>query len=102
MDIKQGFTGTAVPIYIDLDSEAFDYAGTFQIKSVVDWDKLQYNSSYKSPEFFRNKFPSGFEYLAGFDTLFEKMAENAKSPYEEMMSRGVCENKLSVNIKNDE
>ncbi len=94
-------------INIDLDSEGFDYAGTFQMKSIVDWNKLEYNTTYKSPEFFRNKFPIGFEYLTGFETLFEKMAEKAKSPYEEMMeiiSRGDanCENKLLSNSNNDE
>lgn len=84
-------------IEIDLDSDAFDYAGTFRIKSVVDWNKLQYNNSYNSPEYFKNKFPSGFEYLPGFDDIFEKMAENAKTPYEEM-----TEIILSSNSKNDE
>jgi hypothetical protein len=77
-------------IQIDLNSDAFDYAGTFQIKSVVDWDKLQYNSTYKSPEYFRNKFPLGFEYLNGFEEIIQNMANKAKTPYEEMMSRGVA------------
>ncbi len=83
-------------IEIDLDSDAFDYAGTFKRKSVVDWDKLQYNSTYNSPEYFRNKFPSGFDYLPGFDTIIQNMANKAKTPYEEMM-----EIKLSSNINND-
>ena len=101
MIMEQGFTGTAVPIeeqiiQIDLNSDGFDYAGTFQIKSVVDWDKLQYNSTYKSPEYFRNKFPLGFEYLNGFEEIIQNMANNAKTPYEEMM-----EIILSTNINND-
>lgn len=80
-------------IEIDLNSDVFDYTGTFKIKSVVDWNKLDYNSSYRTPEYFRNKFPSGFDYLAGFDTIFQEMALNAKSPLEEIL--------LSSNSNND-
>lgn len=72
-------------IEIDLNSDAFNYAKTFEVKSVVDWDKLQYNSTYNSPEYFRNKFPEGFDYLPGFENIIERMAKNAKTPYEEMM-----------------
>jgi hypothetical protein len=75
-------------IEIDLNSDAFDYAGTLKVKSVVDWDKLQYNSTYNSPEYFRNKFPEGFDYLPGFENILERIASNAKTPYEEMISRG--------------
>jgi hypothetical protein len=104
-------------IEIDLNSDAFDYAGTLKVKSVVDWDKLQYNSTYNSPEYFRNKFPEGFDYLPGFENIIERMASNAKTPYEEMISRGatptmypneiptvsgIAEIILSSNIKNDE
>ena len=84
-------------IEIDFDSDGFDYAGTFRMKSIVDWDKLQYNETYKSHEYFRNNFPPGFEYLSGFDTIIQNMANKAKTPYEEMM-----EIKLSANINNDE
>lgn len=74
-------------VYIDLDSEAFNYAGTFDVKSVVDWDKLQYGNVYKSPEFFESKFPPGFEYLPGFESIFENMADNAKTPLQEIEER---------------
>ena len=70
---------------IDLNSDAFDYSGTFNFKSVVDWSKLEYNSVYKSFDYFRDKFPVGFDYLPGFNDIIQKMADNAKSPYEEMM-----------------
>mgnify|MGYP000912339215 CR=1 FL=1 len=33
-------------IQIDLNSDAFDYARTFQIKSVINCDKLQYNTAH--------------------------------------------------------
>lgn len=83
-------------IEVDLTSNEFDYSGTFQRRQIVDWNKLQYNSTYKSFEYWRDKFPPGFEYLPGFDKIIQKMIENAKSPYEEMM-----EIILSSNI-NDE
>lgn len=83
-------------IEVDLTSNEFDYSGTFQRRQIVDWNKLQYNSTYKSFEYWRDKFPAGFEYLAGFDKIIQNMADKAKSPYEEMM-----EIILSSNI-NDE
>lgn len=84
-------------IEIDLNDEAFNYPATFKIKSVVDWNKLTYNETYKSFDYFRDKFPPGFEYLQGFDMIIQSMADKAKSPYEEMM-----EIILLSNNKNDE
>jgi hypothetical protein len=84
-------------IEIDFESDGFDYAGTFRRKSIVDWNQLQYNETYKTFDYWKNKFPPGFEYLPGFDTIIENMANNAKSPYEEMMSRGNTEIILSSN-----
>ena len=72
-------------IMIDIKDEQFDYAGTFKMKPIVDWNKLQYNTTYNSPDYFRSKFPPGFEYLPGFDVIIQNMAKNSKSPYEEMM-----------------
>jgi hypothetical protein len=88
-------------IEIDLNSDAFDYHGTFKKKDIVDWNKLQYNETYKSFDYWQNKFPPGFEYLPGFDSIIRNIVNNAKSPYEEMMLRITPENILSSNI-NDE
>lgn len=52
-----------------------------------DWSKLQYNNYYKSYEFFESKFPNGFQYLTGFDKIIENLANNAKSPLEEILER---------------
>lgn len=74
-------------VYVDLDSEAFDYAGTFDVKSVVDWDKLQYNNIYNSYEFHANKFPVGYDYLIGFTEIIKNMADNSKTPLQEIEER---------------
>jgi len=52
----------------------------------IDWQKVQYNAFYKSPEFFESKFPVGFNTLPGFDKIIESMVVNStKSPLEEII-----------------
>lgn len=41
---------------------------------VIDWDKLQYNYLYHSYQFYENKFPKGYESIAGFDKIIENIA----------------------------
>jgi len=53
----------------------------------VDWEKVKYNSFYKSTDYFLNKFPAGFENLPGAEKILESMVLNAKSPLEEMRER---------------
>ena len=61
----------------------------FSLKQLeeIDWKKVSYNTFYKSPEFFINKFPPGFENLPGVDKMLDVMIENAKTPLEEMEER---------------
>lgn len=53
----------------------------------VDWEKVRYNSFYRSNDYFLNKFPPGFENLPGAENILESIAMNAKSPLEEMRER---------------
>ena len=62
----------------------------------IDWEKVAYNTFYKTPEFFINKFPAGFESLPGWEKIVDKMISNAKSPLEEMKER----QKLKIEIEN--
>jgi hypothetical protein len=53
----------------------------------IDWAKVKYNTFYKSPEFYENKFPEGFENLPGFDKIINQMVINGKLPLDEMLER---------------
>ena len=56
-------------------------------KEEIDWAKIQYNTFYKTPEYFESKFPSGMLDLPGFDKVIQTMVDNAKTPLEEMNER---------------
>ena len=60
------------------------------IPDVIDWDKVRYNSFYRSSEFFETRFPNGMLQIPGFDKVIDMMIENAKSPLEEMENRQRC------------
>lgn len=54
-------------------------------RSSLDWDKVMYNTRYKTAEYHRNKFPRGD--MIGFNKILEYMAKNCKSPEEEIKER---------------
>jgi len=45
----------------------------------VDESLIQYNSIYKSYEFYEAKFPEGFENISGFDKIIEKITLNSQN-----------------------
>lgn len=53
----------------------------------IDWEKVAYNTFYKSQEYFINKFPPGFESLPGYEKIIDEMILNSKTPLEEMNER---------------
>ena len=63
----------------------------------LDWEKVAYNTFYKTPEYFINKFPPGFESLPGWEQIVDKMISNAKSPLEEMEARQ--QEKLKIDLE---
>ena len=68
----------------------------------LDWEKVAYNTFYKTPEYFINKFPPGFESIPGYENIIDKMISNAKSPLEEMEERqrtSADEEKLKIDIE---
>jgi len=56
---------------------------------VIDWEKVRYNTFFKSNEFYENKFPAEFENLTAFDKIIELIVEKNKdnSPLKEMEAR---------------
>ena len=67
----------------------------------IDWEKVKYNTFYKQPSFFINKFPNpkAFLNLAGASDIINSMTENAKTPLEEMLEKQKISNDI-VNITN--
>lgn len=56
---------------------------------LIDWDKVVYNTFYKSYHFYENKFPSEFENIPGFDKVIDLIVEKNKdnSPLKEIVER---------------
>lgn len=61
-----------------------------------DWDKVRYNTFFKSNEFFKNKFPEALQSLPAFDKIIDMIVDKNKdnSPLKEM--------ELKQNISNEE
>ena len=49
----------------------------------IDWAKVQYNTFYRNPDYFKGKFHKGIDKILPPE-FFEKMAQNAMTPAEEM------------------
>jgi hypothetical protein len=69
-----------------------------------DWEKIKYNTFYKSFDYVENKFPPGYESIPGFDKVIEMCIPNV-TPLEEMKARQLSkeaietlEKKMKTNI----
>jgi len=53
------------------------------------WAKIQYNTFYKDPYYYINKFPNpkAFINLPGAEDIINEMIEHAKTPLEEILER---------------
>lgn len=60
--------------------------GLQNVNGNIDWDKVRYNSFYRSYEFAQSKFPPGHESIPGFDKVIESCIPK-KTPYEEITER---------------
>jgi hypothetical protein len=49
----------------------------------LDWEKVQYNTFFRNPDYFKNKFHKGLDQILPPE-FFDKMAERAMTPAEEM------------------
>ena len=65
--------------------------------SPIDWNKVKYNSLYKDFSYYEKKFPDGFDSIPAFDKIIQQIANNTKSPLEEILER----QKESSEIKNN-
>ena len=55
----------------------------------IDWEKVRYNTFYKSPEYFISKMPNpeAFRNLPASDLIIESIIDNIKTPLEEIIER---------------
>ena len=70
-----------------INNPMFQWSETFNVPSIVDWNQLQYQTMYKSPEYIASKFSGDFSHLPGFDKVIEYLAKNTKTPLDELLSR---------------
>jgi hypothetical protein len=65
--------------------EKFNFTYVKKEDNIVDWNKLQYNSLYKSPLFYLNRFsnPTAFLNLPGSQVILQEMIDNSLTPLEE-------------------
>jgi hypothetical protein len=68
--------------------------------TVIDLNKLKFNAFYKSYEYHASKFPDGHSSIKGFDKIIESIAENSKTPLEEMSDREKESEKVNIINKN--
>jgi hypothetical protein len=60
---------------------------TLREQTPIDWNKVRYNSLYKDFSFHEKKFPDGYESIPGFDMVIQQIANDSKSPLEEVLER---------------
>ena len=59
----------------------------FTLEPTLDFERLLYNAFYRTYEYHESKFPAGYENIPGFDLIIQDLADNAKTPLEEMEIR---------------
>lgn len=57
-----------------------------EMEDVIDWDKVRYNTFFKSNEYFENKLPQVLQSLPGYNKIIDLIVEKNKdnSPLKEM------------------
>lgn len=66
----------------------------------IDWQKVRYNTFFRSHEFFEEKFPQGFENIPGFDKIVNSIVEKNQdnSPLKEITQRAEPDKEISESI----
>ena len=76
------------PSNIDwLNDKGFQWYNSSILKPVVDWNKLQYQNTYKSTDYVASKFSGDWSNIPGFDKVIEQMSVRQLTPLEEMQER---------------
>ena len=70
-----------------INNPMFQWSDTLNLPQVVDWNQLQYQNVYHTPEYVASKFLGNFSNIPGFDKIIENIAMNTMTPLEELLSR---------------
>ncbi len=65
----------------------FQWHETLNTPEVIDWNQLQYQNIYHTPEYVASKFLGTYSNIPGFDKIIDKIAVNTLTPLEELLSR---------------
>jgi hypothetical protein len=87
---------------LDLGILPYELNYSERIKDEIDWEKVKYNTFYKEPQYFLNRFPNqkAFMNLPGFNEVLKDMVDNVTSPLEEILERQNENKILNNNINN--
>jgi hypothetical protein len=86
-----------------LPTEFYDMIYPQQKENInIDWNKVQYNSFYKSYDYFDGRFKCDYSHIQGFDKVIEEIAKNNshKTPLDEILERQ--EEKSNTTLINDD
>jgi hypothetical protein len=66
--------------------------------STIDWDKVRYNLTYHTPEFYEDKFPVECKQIPAFDQVIDLILDRNKdnSPLQEILERQEENNKIEI------
>jgi hypothetical protein len=58
-------------------------------EDVIDWDKVRYNTFFRSNEYFEDKFPTELQNLPAFDKIIDLIVDKNKdnSPLKEITEK---------------
>ena len=70
-----------------INNPMFQWVNTLNLPEIVDWNKLQYQNIYHTPEYVASKFSGIYSNIPGFDKIIDKIAINTLTPLEELISR---------------
>ena len=57
-----------------LNNPMFQWTQTLNLPQVVDWNQLQYQNIYHTPEYVASKFLGNYSNIPGFDKIIDKIA----------------------------
>ncbi len=74
----------------------FLWTQTLNTPEVIDWNQLQYQNIYHTPEHVASEFLGTYSNISGFDKIIENIAINTMTPLEELLSRYNIANEQQV------
>ena len=69
-----------------VNNPMFQWSETLNLPAGVDWNQLQFQNIYKTPDYVASKFTGDFSHLSGFDKIIENIAVKTTTPFEELLN----------------